>query len=80
MIDSVIEEYKIDMKRWRKIFANCTKHAVQTIKPSSRLLNDSINFNNFIKIITVEHLNQEKSQYINGVVFKKDVANRRMAT
>ena len=57
MIDDVMAELHIDSVKWRKILANCTKHAVQTIKPSSRLLNDSIDFNSFIKIITVEHLN-----------------------
>lgn len=51
-----------------------------TIRPSSRLLADSINFNSFIKIVTIHHHNQEKCQYINGVVFKKDVASRRMRT
>ena len=80
MIDDVIVEHKIDSFRWRKIMANCTKHAVMTIRPSSRLLNDSIDFNSFIKIVTIHHNNQEKCQYINGVVFKKDVASRRMRT
>ena len=51
-----------------------------TIKPSSRLLNDSIDFNSFIKIVTIEHVDQQKCQYVNGVVFKKNVAHRRMST
>ncbi len=57
MIDDVIEEHKIDSYRWRKIMANCTKHAVMTIRPSSRLLGDSIDFNSFIKIVTIHHNN-----------------------
>ena len=80
MIDQVIQDYKIDQYKWRKILANCTKHAVMTIRPSSRMLADSIDFNSFIKIVTVQHANQEKCQYVNGVVFKKDVASRRMRT
>jgi 1-phosphatidylinositol-3-phosphate 5-kinase len=44
------------------------------------MLNDSIDFNSFIKIITLEYPNQDKCQYVNGVVFKKDVAHRRMLT
>ena len=55
MIDEVIEEHKIDSLKWRKIMANCTKHAVMTIRPSSRLLADSIDFSSFIKIVTVHH-------------------------
>lgn len=80
MIDQVIDEFKIESFKWRKIMANCTKHAVMTIRPSSRILADSIDFNSFIKIVNVHHHNQEKCQYINGVVFMKDVASRRMRT
>ena len=60
MIDMVIREYSVDSNRWRKVIANSTKHAVLTIKPSSRLLNDSIDFNTFIKIVTIEHVDQKK--------------------
>ena len=80
MIDKFVELYEIEPLKWRKILANCTKHAVMTIRPSSRMLGDSIDFNSFIKIVTIEHHNQEKCQYVNGVVFKKDVASRRMRT
>ena len=80
MINMIIAEYNIDSYKWRKVLANSTKHAVMTIKPSSRLLNDSIDFNSFIKIVTIEHINQEKCQYVNGVAFKKNVAHRRMRT
>ena len=80
MIDMIIKEYKVDSNKWRKVIANSTKHAVLTIKPSSRLLNDSIDFNSFIKIVTIEHVDQQKCQYVNGVVFKKNVAHRRMST
>ena len=58
MIDMIIREYNVDSNRWRKVIANSTKHAVLTIKPSSRLLNDSIDFNTFIKIVTIEHIDQ----------------------
>ena len=57
MIDDVIEEHNIDSLKWRKILANCTKHAVMTILPSSRMLADSIDFNSFIKVVTVQHHN-----------------------
>ena len=60
MIDSIIEQNGISSMKWRKILANCTKHAVMTIRPSSRMLGDSIDFNSFIKIVTLPHPNQEK--------------------
>ena len=56
MIGIIIKDFKIDSNKWRKVIANSTKHAVLTIKPSSRLLNDSIDFNSFIKIVTIEHI------------------------
>jgi 1-phosphatidylinositol-3-phosphate 5-kinase len=80
MIDQVISDFGIDSSRWRKMIVRSTQNAVQTIRPSSRLLNDSIDFNSFIKIITLQYPNQDKCQYVNGVVFKKDVAHRRMLT
>ena len=57
MINKIITEYNIDSNKWRKVIVNSTKHAVMTIKPSSRLLNDSIDFNTFIKIVTIQHIN-----------------------
>mmetsp|Transcript_42700 Transcript_42700/g.41020 ORF Transcript_42700/g.41020 Transcript_42700/m.41020 type:complete len:84 (-) Transcript_42700:1048-1299(-) len=52
--------------------------AVKSIQPSSRLLNDSIDINKFIKIFPLEWKNQSKSEYVNGVVFTKNVAHKRM--
>lgn len=60
MIDQIIKEYNIDSQKWRRLIIKSTQNAVQTIRPSSRLLNDSIDFNSFIKIITLEYPNQEK--------------------
>lgn len=80
MIDQIIKDFAIDSSKWRRLMIKSTQNAVQTIRPSSRLLNDSIDFNSFIKIITLEYPNQDKCQYVNGVVFKKDVAHRRMLT
>lgn len=49
-----------------------------TVKPTSVRLNDSIDINDYIKIVTVEHPNKIDGRYVNGIVFKKDIANRRM--
>ena len=54
--------------------------AVTTIKTSSRLLGDSIDFNSFIKIVTIEGKDQEGCRYVKGVVLKKDVSHKSMAT
>jgi len=57
IIDSVIKEQGIDKNRWRQILLQYVHKGVTTIKTSSRLLNDSIDFNSFIKIVTIEGKN-----------------------
>jgi len=54
------------------------KKAVGNVKPSSKILNDSMNFNSYIKIKIIKHYDNSKSNYINGVVMSKDLADRRM--
>jgi len=51
---------------------------VTTVKPTSEMLNDSIDINEFVKIVTVYHPDQSKCRSVNGVIFKKDIANKHM--
>jgi len=44
------------------------------------LLHDSIDFRKFVKICTLQHKNQEKCEYVNGVIIYKNVADKRMAS
>jgi chaperonin GroEL (HSP60 family) len=44
----------------------------------SAVLNDSIDINAFVKIVKIYHNDQSKCRYVSGIVFKKDIANRRM--
>ena len=50
------------------------------MKPSSRILNDSMNINSFIKIKIINYHDNSKSNYINGIVLSKNLADRRMDT
>lgn len=52
--------------------------ATERIRPSSRLLNDSMDFNDYVKVKIVEWRDSSLSQYVNGIVFSKTVADRRM--
>ena len=52
--------------------------AVDEVRPSSRHLNDSMNFNSFIKIKIINWHDNSKSAYINGVVLNKNLADKRM--
>ena len=42
------------------------------------MLNDSMNFNLFIKIKLINWVDESKSTYINGIVLSKNVAQKRM--
>lgn len=48
--------------------------AVMNVKPSSKMLNDSMNFNLFIKVKLINWVDESKSAYINGIVLSKNVA------
>jgi chaperonin GroEL (HSP60 family) len=52
--------------------------AVDNVRPSSRVLSDSMNFNSFIKIKIVNWEDNSRSQYVNGVVMSKNIADKRM--
>jgi chaperonin GroEL (HSP60 family) len=57
---------------------SCTRKTALTVRPTSILLNDPIDINAFVKIVTVNHPSQNSGRFVNGIVFKKDIANRRM--
>ena len=73
-----MRDAEIPADRWFEIMHESTRKTALTVKPSSVRLNDSIDVNEYIKIVTVEHPTKIESRYVNGVVFKKDIANRRM--
>jgi hypothetical protein len=56
----VLEELKIDKETWTDILNDFSLKAVKNILPSSRLLNDSIDINKFIKIFILDWKNQDK--------------------
>jgi hypothetical protein len=57
MVSHIIQEYNINDEKWHKIMYSCTKQVVTTVKPTSVVLNDSIDINKFVKIVTVEYPN-----------------------
>ena len=77
MLD-IIKQFNIDHKKWGKQLLDFVKLAVENVRPSSRKLNDPMNFNQFIKIKIINWHNNSKSAYINGVVISKNIADKRM--
>ena len=54
-------------------------NAVEQVRPSSRMLGDSMDINEFIKIKIIDWKDNKKSSYINGIVMSKSIINNRMA-
>lgn len=55
-----MDEFSIDKETWRDRLLEFMSNAVKNIQPSSRLLNDSIDINRYIKIFLLEWKNQDK--------------------
>jgi 1-phosphatidylinositol-3-phosphate 5-kinase len=73
-----MKQYNIDQDKWGQKLIEFVQTAVDSVRPSSRLLQDSMNFNNFIKIKIINWRDNSKSAYINGVVMNKNIADKRM--
>ena len=52
--------------------------AVEQVKPSSRMLGDSMDINECIKIKIIDWKDNSRSSYINGLVMSKSIINNRM--
>ena len=53
MVKFVMNEYKVDPDRWYKIMHEFTSKTIQTVRPNSIILKDSIDINDFVEIVTV---------------------------
>ncbi len=73
-----MKQYNIDIDKWGSKLLEFVRTAVDSVKPSSRLLNDSMNFTSFIKIKIVNWKDNTRSAYVNGIVMSKNLADKRM--
>ena len=75
-----LQQANLSIPKWEKILSDLVITAVEQVKPSTRMLNDLMEINEYIKIKLIDWKDQGKSCYINGIVMSKSVVNRRMAT
>ena len=54
--------------------------AVERVQPSSRMLDDSMDINEYVKIKLIESKDTSNSSYTNGTVLSMKVANLKMQT
>lgn len=78
IVYDIMKTHNIDIEKWGSKLLEFVRAAVDNVKPSSRLLNDSMNFNSFIKIKIINYIDNSKSAYINGIVLNKNLADKRM--
>ena len=68
------------MSRWSDNLRKFVIQAVDSVKPSSRYLDDKMDFNSYVDVLLLDHKDEKKSQYINGCVLAKNLADKRMPT
>lgn len=63
---------------WSERFLEYTLNAIRLVKPSKRIMNDSMDINDYVEIKLIEYENDSKCKYINGCVIMNNIADRRM--
>lgn len=66
------------MRKWHSLVYGFVLKAAENVRPSSRLLNDSLDINQYVKIKIIDWRDSTKSAYVNGIVMTKNLADRRM--
>jgi hypothetical protein len=63
---------------WTEIVIRLVKQTVESVWCFTRRKGDSMNINKYIRIVKVQAADRALSQYVNGVVFYKNVAHKKM--
>lgn len=63
---------------WKDRFKEFTLKAIRLVKPSQRLMKDTMDINDYVTIELIDHEDDTKCKYINGCVIKNNIADRRM--
>ena len=70
----------LSQEKWEKLLTQFVMKAVEQVKPSSRMLGDSMDINECIKVKIIDWKDNSRSAYINGIVMSKSIASKRMQT
>lgn len=74
----VMNEFEISKDKWSEILSGFIKQAIQTVKPWSTRLRDSIDITKYVKIQLIQYKDTSKCKYVDGVVLRKSIAHNRM--
>ena len=75
-----MKENKIDIQKWCLKVNEFVDKAIDNVKPSQQIFTNSMDYNKFIKIKIIDYKDTSRSEYIDGVVFNKNLANKLMKT
>jgi 1-phosphatidylinositol-3-phosphate 5-kinase len=78
IVHDIMMQYSIDQDKWFNKLFEFVRTAVEQVQPSSRRLNDPMDFTHFIKIKIINWMDNSKSAYVNGIVMSKNIADKRM--
>ena len=70
----------LSTEKWERILTDFVLKAVEQVKPSSRMLGDSMDINEYVKVKIIDWKDNSRSSYINGIVMSKSIASKRMQT
>ncbi|CAG9325505.1 unnamed protein product [Blepharisma stoltei] len=65
-------------REWLGLIIKFSKEIVENLCSSTQFRKDSMDINNYLRIIKVAWPDTSLSEYINGVVFVKNIANKKM--
>ena len=73
-----IVDKKLLSQDWLPIILKLVKQTVETVISSVLFRKDLMNLNRYLRIIKIPNLDRSHSKFIKGIVFKKNVAHKRM--
>lgn len=76
-VRDLVGQAQIDPK-WEPYLQKFVVKAVDSVKPSCRYLKDSMDFNEYVDIQLIDFKDESMSQYVNGSVLLKNLAEKSM--
>ena len=73
----MIQEMELD-ESWIPIIIKYTIEAIRSVWPNVRYNDDNMNINRYLRILKIEHTDTSLCDYVNGIVFFKDIIHKRM--
>ena len=67
LITVVLSQHGVDHAKWFDKIFECTQKTVKSVRPSSIMLNDSIDLNEYVQVVLTQS-KEPACEYVNGIV------------